>query len=580
MTSPRARRTALVGVGVGVAAAVAVGLAVAGPFTPDEPSRPPASGSSAPAPAAGPSVRSVPPPTSSPAAAGSAPVDVPQAKPPQVRVEGEDVYAVSVAASRAAFPGRSRAPVVYLASGQSLAEAYGAVPAAAVRGGPVLLTRAGSIPEVTAGELDRLRPERIVLVGGPAVVGRAVERAAARHSASVERVDGAGADGTSAALARDAFPSATAAWVVAADRPEHAVVASAAAGATRSPLLVVDAGAHRLSAVHSGLLRDLGVTSVTVVGSTDAVPTAVVADLERVVGRGRVARTAGADRYAVAARIEARTRAGRPAGVTYVANGRTPTTAFAGASLAALSRRPLLYALPYCVPATVRDAVSRTSVTRVVLVGSERSVRRLVGRKESCRSISDPTSSWVLVNRRNPLSPRTFEPGDLMVPPMSHAGDHQLRLDAARALGAMASAVADASGRVGIDTAYRSYATQDALYDARLATRGRTWTDTWYARPGYSEHQTGLTVDLLPVGEPNCTINDCIDETPQGRWLARNSWRFGYILRYEKGYRSTVGLGFEPWHFRYVGTELARAYHEGGWHTLEGFLGEPPAPSY
>jgi D-alanyl-D-alanine carboxypeptidase len=186
----------------------------------------------------------------------------------------------------------------------------------------------------------------------------------------------------------------------------------------------------------------------------------------------------------------------------------------------------------------------------------------------------------VLVNRRNPLSPKTFAPPDLVVPPMSDAAGGRLRADAAKALARMASAVAADAGRVGIDTAYRSYATQDALYDKWLGRRGRTWADTWYARPGYSEHQTGLTVDLLPVGAANCRINDCIDETPQGRWLARNAWRHGFILRYEKGYRSTVGLGFEPWHFRYVGTALAKAYHDGGWHTLEAFLGEPPAPSY
>ena len=64
---------------------------------------------------------------------------------------------------------------------------------------------------------------------------------------------------------------------------------------------------------------------------------------------------------------------------------------------------------------------------------------------------------------------------------------------------------------------------------------GRTWTDTWYLRAGYSEHQTGLTVDLLPIGRSNCGINDCIDETPQGVWLASNAWRYGFILRYEKG---------------------------------------------
>ena len=216
----------------------------------------------------------------------------------------------------------------------------------------------------------------------------------------------------------------------------------------------------------------------------------------------------------------------------------------------------------------------------MVLVGGESSVRRLAGRLEPCRSISDPDSDWVLVNRRNPLSPIRFAPDDLVVPPMSDAAGQRLRADAAKALGAMASDVAADAGRIGIDTAFRSYATQDALYDKWLARRGRTWTDTWYARPGYSEHQTGLTVDLLPVGESNCSINDCIDETPQGRWLARNSWKYGYVLRYEKGYRSTVGLGFEPWHFRYVGTPLAAAYHDGGWHTLEAFLDEPGAPSY
>jgi LAS superfamily LD-carboxypeptidase LdcB len=282
----------------------------------------------------------------------------------------------------------------------------------------------------------------------------------------------------------------------------------------------------------------------------------------------------------VAARVDALAHPSLPKGVAYLANGHAPTTAFAGAFLAGLSQRPLLYSLPYCVPASARAPLVAKGVSRVVLVGGESSVRRLAGRLEPCRSISDPDSEWVLVNRRNPLSPIRFAPDDLIVPPMSDAAGQRLRADAAKALGTMASDVAADAGRIGIDTAFRSYATQDALYDRWLARRGRTWTDTWYARPGYSEHQTGLTVDLLPVGESNCAINDCIDETPQGRWLARNSWKYGYILRYEKGYRSTVGLGFEPWHFRYVGAPLARAYHEGGWRTYEEFLGEPAAPTY
>jgi len=507
-------------------------------------------------------------------------VTVPTAKPPKVRITGDDRYAMSVAASHAAFPGRARAPVVFLVSGESQAEAYGAVPAAAVQGGAVLLTRPDGIPRVTAAELDRLDPDRIVLVGGTKVLGPAVARAAADHAPAVDRVEGGSPVGTSSELTRYAFPEATRAWVVAEDRPEHAVVAATAAAASRSPVLVVDGSAGRLPSGQADLLRELGVTSVTVVGPESAVSAGIADDLEAVVGAGEVVRASGKDRYDVAARVNELAFPDLDKGIAYVGNGRAMTNAYAGAFLAGLSKRPLYYALPYCVPSTVRPALVGPGVSRVVLLGSESSVRRLAGRLEPCRSIADPDSQWVLVNRRNPMSPKGFAPSDLVVPAMPHAGDHQMRSDAASALARMASATADAAGPIGIDTAYRSYDVQDALYDKWLGRRGRTWTDTWYARPGYSEHQTGLTVDLLPIGESNCSSNDCIDETPQGRWLARNSWKYGYILRYEKGYRSTVGLGFEPWHFRYVGTELARAYHEGGWHTLEGFLDEPGAPSY
>jgi zinc D-Ala-D-Ala carboxypeptidase len=236
---------------------------------------------------------------------------------------------------------------------------------------------------------------------------------------------------------------------------------------------------------------------------------------------------------------------------------------------------------PYCLPQPTRAGVLAATVSRVTVLGGESSVRSLVDDLVACRSIDDPISAWVLVNKRNGLSPRGFEPADLRVPAMEHAGGHELRADAAKALAAMATAsVRAGAGPVGIDTAYRSLATQDALYATWLARRGRVWADTWYLRPGYSEHQTGLTVDLLPIGRSNCVINDCIDETPQGAWLARNAWRHGFILRYERGHTSTTGVGFEPWHFRYVGQPLARAYHDGGWHTYEEFLGRPAAPTY
>ncbi len=574
MVTP-ARRVAVAA--VAVAALCGLGLAVAGPLTASDPPTRAAATTTAPPSSTAPS-----PSSPSPTATPTSPLPTaapPVARPPTGRLAGGDRYALSVAASRAAFPGPAHAPVVFLVSGQSQAQGYAALPAAAALGGSVLLTRPDGIPPVTAAELERLDPAHIVLVGDTTALGPGVARAAARHAKAVTRVDGGGREGTSVAVARLAFPAATGAWVVDRGSPEHAVVAASAAAASRAPLLVVD-GAGALPTAHTRLLRDLGVTDVTVVGPATAVSGGIVDDLEQVVGTGHVRRASGADRYAVAARVDALGRPDRSKGVAYLANGRDPVSGFSGAVLAGLSRRPLLYSLPYCVPTPARAALVAEAVSRVVPVGGERSVRSLAARLEPCRSITAMTSDWVLVNRRNPLSPKSFAPADLIAAPMPDAAGGRLRAGAARALGRMATAVAADAGRVGIDTAFRSYATQDVLYDTWLARRGRTWTDTWYARPGYSEHQTGLTVDLLPVGAPNCRINDCIDETPQGRWLARNAWRHGFILRYEKGYRSTVGIGFEPWHFRYVGTALARAYHDGGWHTLEAFLDEPPAPTY
>jgi D-alanyl-D-alanine carboxypeptidase len=294
-----------------------------------------------------------------------------------------------------------------------------------------------------------------------------------------------------------------------------------------------------------------------------------------------VKRADAGDGAALAVRVHTLSWGGATAAAAFVADGDRPTDAFTGSFLAGHARVPLYWTRPYCLPPPTRAAVLAATVARVTILGGEGSVRSIVDDLVPCRSIDDPSSTWVLVNKRNGLSPRAFAPADLRVPAMAHSGGHELRADAAKALAAMAAASVDAgAGPIGIDTAFRSLATQDALYDTWLARRGRAWADTWYLRPGFSEHQTGLTVDLLPIGRSSCTINDCIDETPQGAWLARNSWRHGFILRYERGHTSTTGVGFEPWHFRYLGKDLARAYHDGGWHTYEEFLGRPAAPTY
>jgi len=121
-----------------------------------------------------------------------------------------------------------------------------------------------------------------------------------------------------------------------------------------------------------------------------------------------------------------------------------------------------------------------------------------------------------------------------------------------------------------IQSGYRSYLTQNRLYTNYVSKHGQAYADTYSARPGHSEHQTGLAADLNVVG--TSTLYESIKDTTEGKWLAANSWKYGFILRYPEGKTPVTGYIFEPWHFRYVGVEAATAVYESGL-SLEEFLG-------
>ena len=114
-----------------------------------------------------------------------------------------------------------------------------------------------------------------------------------------------------------------------------------------------------------------------------------------------------------------------------------------------------------------------------------------------------------------------------------------------------------------IQSGYRSYDLQSELYNNYVEKDGKIAADTYSARPGHSEHQTGLAFDLN-------TISDDFAFTNEGKWVNENAWKYGYILRYPKGKDNITGYKYEPWHFRYVGKDLAeKLYNNGNWITLE-----------
>ena len=108
-----------------------------------------------------------------------------------------------------------------------------------------------------------------------------------------------------------------------------------------------------------------------------------------------------------------------------------------------------------------------------------------------------------------------------------------------------------------IQSGYRSYETQEKLYNNYVKQSGQTKADTFSARPGHSEHQTGLTADINSADES-------FEGTPEAIWLDENCYKYGFIVRYPKGKEKYTGYEYEPWHLRYIGKEKAKKLYESG----------------
>lgn len=198
-----------------------------------------------------------------------------------------------------------------------------------------------------------------------------------------------------------------------------------------------------------------------------------------------------------------------------------------------------------------------------------------------CIDLGDPDRLWVVVDKVRPFVPVDFVPAGLQV--VGGLGGPQgetLRSDAANALAAMAAAsVAAGAGQIGLGSGFRSFATQVDTYDSLVAEMGDA-AEAATARPGFSEHQSGLAGDLVPCDANGCATLDDLAASPQGAWILANAAQFGWIVRYTQQGRPVTGYESEPWHLRYIGVDLATAYAAGGWTSLEEFFGLPAAPDY
>jgi D-alanyl-D-alanine carboxypeptidase len=233
-------------------------------------------------------------------------------------------------------------------------------------------------------------------------------------------------------------------------------------------------------------------------------------------------------------------------------------------------------------PAVSAALASGSDADVITAVGGGEAFRGAVAAGTApCLSLDDPGRSWVVVNKLRPLAPLDFSPASVVAPrDLQRTVDGRLRPEVAEALTSLVAAAGEeGAGEIGLNSAYRSYESQQRIYGGYVASLGEAAADLTSARPGYSEHQTGLATDVMAC-DGGCGSIEAFGGTAQSAWVVENAWRFGFVVRYEEGATGTTGYEAEPWHLRYIGPQLAQAYRDGGFHTLEDFFGLPPAPAY
>jgi zinc D-Ala-D-Ala carboxypeptidase len=183
----------------------------------------------------------------------------------------------------------------------------------------------------------------------------------------------------------------------------------------------------------------------------------------------------------------------------------------------------------------------------------------------------------IVANKERNL-PEDYVPADLVTPnvPFPFKEDlpkKKLRKEAALSVEVLFKAAEEQGLELLAQSGYRSYDTQVSIFAYNADQYGEEKANQTSAQPGQSEHQTGLSLDVTSP-QVNYELVEEFGETKEGKWLAENAHKYGFIIRYLKDKEEITGYQYEPWHLRYVGVEHAKEIHERGI-TLEEYLQKP-----
>lgn len=180
----------------------------------------------------------------------------------------------------------------------------------------------------------------------------------------------------------------------------------------------------------------------------------------------------------------------------------------------------------------------------------------------------DASQIDVMVNKKHCIQPLRFAPTDLQT-----QYGATISAQAMPSFVALFEAAQAAGSALTVTSSYRSYDTQVATYNYWVSVSGVAGADTYSARPGYSEHQTGLAIDFANA-TGSCAL-DCFGSAPEYQWLVNNAATYGFIQRYIAGQEATTGYGAEEWHWRYVGADIALDMKAKGVLSLESYWNMP-----
>lgn len=175
----------------------------------------------------------------------------------------------------------------------------------------------------------------------------------------------------------------------------------------------------------------------------------------------------------------------------------------------------------------------------------------------------------ILVNKDNPL-PRAHIPNSLVDSKSRYKDKILVDKTAKEFFNKMKNNAKRYGYDIDIMSAYRDYDYQEKLYNKLVEEKGFSYAITRIAKPGTSEHQTGLAIDFCIYRDGKCYIEYELENYPETKWIHQNAHKYGFILRYPEGKEDITKYSYEPWHLRYVGNIASKLYNKNL--TLEEYL--------